>query len=94
MLRACFPCRPRGRGAAPPQPGVFSDHYLNATLPARPGWRDLAAEAGTALEEISGLLDSYTPKENERIVDFGHAVNGTVGLEVAPIGRVPACKWV
>jgi hypothetical protein len=45
--------------------GLFSDHYLDATLPARSDWRDLADEAGPAMEEVSGLLDSFTPSENE-----------------------------
>ena len=45
--------------------GPFSDHYLDATLPARSDWRDLVVEAGPAMEEVSGLLDSFTPSENE-----------------------------
>src|SRR5918912_2101181 len=45
--------------------GLFSDHYLNATLPTRPDWRGMANEARPALEEIAGLLDAYTPSENE-----------------------------
>lgn len=39
--------------------GLFSDHYLNATLPTRPDWRGLADEARPAMEEIARLLDSY-----------------------------------
>ena len=49
--------------------GLFSDHYLNATLPARPDWKPLADEARPAMEEIAGLLDSYTPSENEAQVE-------------------------
>ncbi|CAN5227266.1 hypothetical protein BH24ACT17_BH24ACT17_07620 [soil metagenome] len=49
--------------------GLFSDHYLNATLPARPDWKALADEARPAMEEIAGLLDSYTPSENEAQVE-------------------------
>jgi len=49
--------------------GLFSDHCLNATLPARPDWRELAVEAGPAMEEISGLLAAYTPSENEAQVE-------------------------
>jgi hypothetical protein len=49
--------------------GLFSDHYLNATLPTRPDWRGMANEARPALEEIAGLLDAYTPSENEAQVE-------------------------
>lgn len=45
--------------------GLFSDHYLNVTLPARPDWKALADEARPTMEEVSRLLDSYTPSENE-----------------------------
>ena len=49
--------------------GLFSDHYLNTTLPTRPDWRVLADEARPAMEEIASLLDSYTPSENEAQVE-------------------------
>lgn len=49
--------------------GLFSDHYLNATLPARPDWKGLAGEARPARDEIASLLDSYTPSENEAQVE-------------------------
>ena len=45
--------------------GLFSDHYLNATLPARPDWRPLAGEAKTTMAEVSRILDGYTPSQNE-----------------------------
>lgn len=45
--------------------GLFSDHYLNVTLPARPDWMALVDEAGPVMKEIAALLDSYTPSENE-----------------------------
>ena len=45
--------------------GLFSDHYLNVTLPGRPDWRSLAGEARGALEEISRILDAYAPSQNE-----------------------------
>jgi hypothetical protein len=45
--------------------GLFSDHYLNVSLPARSDWKTLADEARPAMEEIASLLDSYTPSENE-----------------------------
>jgi len=49
--------------------GLFSDHYLNVTLPARPDWKALVDDARPAMEEIAGLLDSYTPSENEAQVE-------------------------
>jgi hypothetical protein len=49
--------------------GLFSDHYLNATLPIRSDWRGLTNEARPAMEEIARLLDSYTPSENEAQVE-------------------------
>jgi Eco57I restriction-modification methylase/TaqI-like C-terminal specificity domain/N-6 DNA Methylase len=49
--------------------GLFSDHYLNATLPTRPDWRGLADEARPTMEQIASLLDVYTPSENEAQVE-------------------------
>ncbi|MBA2534861.1 MAG: class I SAM-dependent DNA methyltransferase, partial [Rubrobacter sp.] len=49
--------------------GLFSDHYLNATLPARPDWKGLADEARPVMDEIASLLDSYTPSGNEAQVE-------------------------
>jgi hypothetical protein len=49
--------------------GLFSDHYLNVTLPARPDWKALTDEARLVMEAIAGLLDSYTPSENEAQVE-------------------------
>jgi len=45
--------------------GLFSDHYSNVTLPARPDWRALAGEAGRVVAEVSRVLDSYAPSQNE-----------------------------
>ena len=45
--------------------GLFSDHYLNATLPGRPDWLALADKAEKTLDEVSGILGSYTPSRNE-----------------------------
>ncbi|MGH3090334.1 MAG: DNA methyltransferase [Rubrobacteraceae bacterium] len=45
--------------------GLFSDHYLDATLPERPGWRELAKRAKPVMEEIAGVLSSYVPSDNE-----------------------------
>jgi len=49
--------------------GLFSDHYLNATLRERPDWKGLAYEARPAREGIASLLDSYVPSENEAQVE-------------------------
>jgi hypothetical protein len=49
--------------------GLFSDHYLNATLPTRPDWKALGDEARPVVEEIALLLDTYTPSENEAQVE-------------------------
>ncbi|MBA2345147.1 MAG: class I SAM-dependent DNA methyltransferase, partial [Rubrobacter sp.] len=45
--------------------GLFSDHYLNHTLPERPGWQALVAEARPVMDEISRVLDTYAPSANE-----------------------------
>ncbi len=45
--------------------GLFSDHYLDATLPGRPGWRELAGEANLVMEEIANVLSSHVPSGNE-----------------------------
>jgi hypothetical protein len=49
--------------------GMFSDHYLNITLPARPDWKALADGARPVMEEIAGVLDAYSPSENEAQVE-------------------------
>ncbi|HLM77652.1 MAG TPA: hypothetical protein VK361_04570 [Rubrobacteraceae bacterium] len=45
--------------------GLFSDHYLNATLPGRPDWRELAEESGATMEAVARALDAYAPSQNE-----------------------------
>lgn len=45
--------------------GLFSDHYLNETLPRRPDWTELAEEAGTVMEEVSEVFRSFVPSANE-----------------------------
>ena len=45
--------------------GLFSDHYLNATLPHRQDWRELVSEAQPALRRISEIFAAYTPSNNE-----------------------------
>jgi hypothetical protein len=55
----------QARPAAHRNAGLFSDHYLNITLPQRPGWEDLAEEARPAMEGISTILGSFVPSANE-----------------------------
>jgi len=45
--------------------GLFSDHYLNVTLPGRQEWRYLANEAHPVMEAVAGILRSYVPSDNE-----------------------------
>ncbi len=49
--------------------GLFSDYYLDVTLPGRPGWGELLREARPVMEEISGLFATYTPSTNEAQVE-------------------------
>jgi hypothetical protein len=58
--------------------GLFSDHYLNVTLPARFDWKVLVDDARPAMEEVARLLDSYTPSENEAQVVFHYTPEGEV----------------
>ena len=44
---------------------LFSDHYLNITLPRRPEWQLLAHDAQAALERIAQIFAAYTPSQNE-----------------------------
>ncbi len=45
--------------------GLFSDHYLNATLPRRADWQELVSEARPVMEELAGIFASYNPSKNE-----------------------------
>lgn len=45
--------------------GLFSDHYLNVTLPRRTDWRELVSEAGAVMEELASIFAAYTPSNNE-----------------------------
>jgi hypothetical protein len=45
--------------------GLFGDHYLDVTLPERPGWKEMGSEARPAMEEIAHIFDSYVPSDNE-----------------------------
>ena len=45
--------------------GLFSDHYLNVTLPRRSDWKELVSEAGPALQAMARIFAAYTPSNNE-----------------------------
>jgi hypothetical protein len=44
---------------------LFSDHYLNVTVPARPEWPALMAEAEPVLRDLQHLFAAYTPGDKE-----------------------------
>src|SRR6266508_4644706 len=46
---------------------LFSDHYLNVTLPQRPEWRLLAHDTGIALAAIAPIVRDFlrAPAQNE-----------------------------
>jgi very-short-patch-repair endonuclease len=46
---------------------LFSDHYLNETLPQRPDWNMLAHDAGQALARITPIVEAFlrAPAQNE-----------------------------
>jgi hypothetical protein len=41
--------------------GLFSDHYLNETLPQRPDWQGLVEEGKPVMERLKGIFEGYTP---------------------------------
>jgi hypothetical protein len=45
---------------------LFSDHYLNESLPARLHWQALADQARPVMEEIAALLSGFNRSSNER----------------------------
>ena len=45
--------------------GLFSDHYLNVTLPERQDWRALASEAAGKMAEVARVFDAFAPSQNE-----------------------------
>ena len=45
--------------------GLFSDPYLDATLPTRPGWEELVEKSKPAMEAVADVFASYTPSTNE-----------------------------
>jgi hypothetical protein len=44
---------------------LFSDHYLNVTLPQRPEWQLLAHDARPVLDRIAKIVAAYVPSTNE-----------------------------
>jgi len=53
------------RPAAHRNAGLFSDHYLNVTLPRRPGWEALAEEARRVMAKVARVFGSFVPSANE-----------------------------
>jgi hypothetical protein len=39
---------------------LFSDHYLDETLPERPEWKRLSERARPVMEQVADLLGSYS----------------------------------
>ena len=50
---------------------LFSDHYLNHTLPQRPDWNALAEAAAGLHGEIAALLAAFTPSDIEAQTEDG-----------------------
>src|SRR6266487_2106766 len=44
---------------------LFSDHYLNITLPRHPEWQLLTHDARPVMERIARILEVYLPSANE-----------------------------
>jgi hypothetical protein len=44
---------------------LFSDHYLNVTLPQRAEWKLLAHDARSVMERVAQILAAYVPSANE-----------------------------
>ena len=44
---------------------LFSDHYLNRTLPQRQDWAELLAAAAPVREKIAALFAGFAPSKKE-----------------------------
>ncbi|GAC1686291.1 MAG: hypothetical protein PVS3B3_07630 [Ktedonobacteraceae bacterium] len=44
---------------------LFSDHYLDETLPQRQDWQDLLLEATPVMSELTSLFQHYIPSDKE-----------------------------
>jgi hypothetical protein len=64
----------RGAGRPHRNRGLFSDHYLNITLPGRPDWRALAGDATGATQEMPAaarsLLSTTTSAPSAEIEEY------------------------
>ena len=45
--------------------GLFSDHYLNVTLPQRPEWGELVAQAHSIMHDVAKIFEDYVPAGKE-----------------------------
>jgi hypothetical protein len=72
---------------------LFSDHYLDVTLPERSDWKALAAEAQPVFLALKQLFASYTPSDKEAQLeeDFVKPVLRLLGhtFEVQPSLETP-----
>ena len=72
---------------------LFSDHYLNYTLPHRADWAALREAAGPVRDKIAALFQDYAPSDNEAQTedDFIKPVLKALGhdFEVQPALRTP-----
>jgi hypothetical protein len=81
--------------------GLFSDHFLNATLPARPEWQHLieSTDVRDALGAIQAIVARYTPSTNEAQTEddlikpvlraLGHTFEVQASLEAPGTARKP-----
>ena len=60
-----LPTRPAPTAQPHRNHGLFSDHYLNATLPDRPDWEALVERARPVMDRIAEVFASFTPSNNE-----------------------------
>src|SRR5688572_7054544 len=72
---------------------LFSDHYLDVILPARPDWKIEESEAAKALAATRAIYERYTPSVNEAQTEHGFVrpVLESLGhtFEVQPAIRTP-----
>ena len=50
---------------------LFSDYYLNTTLPHRADWQELMPVAAPILLQIKQIFEAYTPSDNEAQTEDG-----------------------
>src|SRR5689334_15533168 len=90
-----MPDSPMPLPPAPPHNNqqLFSDHYLNETLPHRAEWRLLIEKAEEAMREIVALFARYVPGDKEAQVeaDLIRPILTALGhdFEVQPSLKVP-----